>query len=151
MLPRLVPDDGLKALRVGPVLDLDDKPVVRPGDDLCLALRHSLQRQPCIGLVVARLDSKLSDLPHVRVAQVLYRLPSPDRRLRPGGSGGRDLEEEKDSGGEDKDSHSGRLRNWMPILKVSRGGGVRALCRSWNCESHGYLSCGVEKRNIFLV
>ncbi|KAK3432184.1 hypothetical protein EUGRSUZ_E03922 [Eucalyptus grandis] len=117
VLPRLVPDEGLEALLVGPVLDLNDEPVVRPRHDLRLALHHLLQHQPRLGLVVARLDGELSDLPHVRVAQVLYRVPTPEQRLRADGPGGRDLEEEDGSDGEDEKSHFQRFFGFGPWFR----------------------------------
>ncbi|KAF8030436.1 hypothetical protein BT93_E2775 [Corymbia citriodora subsp. variegata] len=124
MLPRLVPNDGLVILRLGPVLGLDDEPVVRPCHDLHLALHHLLQHQPRLGLVIVHLDGELCSLPHVRVAQVLYRLPPPARWPPWGNLGSRDFEEEEDGGGggggdgEDEESQSHFRRFLAPLFEV---------------------------------
>jgi hypothetical protein len=95
ILPWLLPYNSLVVLGHGPVFGDQVEPVVRPGDDLGLALDHAHELQGGLGRLVVLCHCELTDLLHVRVVDVLNRLPPANESTSAADGGGQQGKDEK--------------------------------------------------------
>nr|POF02427.1 hypothetical protein CFP56_28037 [Quercus suber]POF02428.1 hypothetical protein CFP56_28038 [Quercus suber] len=78
MLPSLFPHNSLVVFGEATILSRHDEPIIGSSHHLGLAFHHAQELQLRLGLLVVFLHRELSDLRHMRLCYVLYRLPPTD-------------------------------------------------------------------------